>query len=112
RPRVVRAPVGGNDAIGIAGDVFIKENHLFWELDDPAWRANAGNAWLGAVEYGVRLAFVRFQGLDLVPKFRLVRRGLRPWERSRHFGNSVPRGLINSRTDDLAVHAFRQPDRG
>src|SRR5207245_9211884 len=89
------APVGGNDAVRVAGDVLIQKDRFRGLLDDLARRADARSTRLVAVEYGIHLALVRFKILHLLLKFRPVRRSWLPLQGSRHVvAGLVARALI------------------
>src|SRR5438445_11449903 len=89
------APVGGNDAVRVAGDVLIQKDRFRGQLDDLARRADAWSTRLVAVEYGIHLALVRFKILHLLLKFRPVRGSWLTRQGSQHvLAGMVSRDLI------------------
>ena len=54
----MRPAVGWNDAVRIAGNVLVKENHLAGELNDSARRSNPWSTWFTTVEDRIELTLV------------------------------------------------------
>src|SRR6516162_6998884 len=100
RVQAVPAPIGGDDPVRISGHVLIKEHDLGWQLNDPAWSADARNAWLAAIEHRVDLTFVVGEILHFGLELRLVGRGRsrRKWRNSRREA-----ALIGSADNDFSV---------
>src|SRR5262245_46212707 len=108
----MRPPIGGDDAVRIAGDVLVEEDRFLLELDDLARRTDARKARLATVEDGIRAAFVIRQILQLREMLRLIGRTRCRWLDAAHrAGITVTRALIDLVDRDLAVNLFLQRGR-
>src|SRR4030095_3700408 len=108
----MRAPIGGNDAIRIAGDVLVEEDRFLLELHDLPRRTDAGDTRLTAVEDGIGPAFVIGQVLHLRQMFRFIgRTRRRRLDAAYRAGVAVARALIDLVNRDLAVDLFLQRGR-
>src|SRR6476620_4955085 len=96
--------VGRDDAIRVAGDVFVKKDELAWQLDDASRRADAGNPRPPAMENAIRLRLTRLDILDLCVKFRFVGWSFRPRQAARDVLECLmARALLDLRRRRLAV---------
>src|SRR5262249_16689313 len=75
----MRPSIRGNDAVGITGNVFIKEDGLLRQLNDFSWWTDSWHAGLAAVEHRVKFAFV----IKKLLHSSLIRRLVRGFRRRR-----------------------------
>src|SRR5262245_12963382 len=108
----MRTPVGGDDAIRIAGDVFVEEDRFLRQLDNLSRRTDAWNTRLAAVEDGIGAAFVIGQVFHLCQMLGFVGRTRRRWlDAADRAGVAMAGALIDLVERDLAVDLFLQRGR-